>query len=68
MRIKQSLAKGLLIGLAISLIPVAAISAPKVIPGTTCKVNKQTVTYLNGDELAEASCMFFIIQLKDYIQ
>jgi hypothetical protein len=47
MRIKGSLAKGLLISLAISLIPVAAISAPKVTPGSTCKVLNQKVVYLN---------------------
>jgi len=47
MRIKGSLAKGLLIALAISLIPVAAISAQKVTAGSNCKVFKQKVPYLN---------------------
>ena len=44
-RIKGSLAKGFLIALAISLIPAISTSAPKVTPGATCKVNKQSVTY-----------------------
>ena len=44
MRIKGSLAKGFLIALAISIIPVAAISAQKVTAGSTCKVYKQKVT------------------------
>jgi len=47
MRIKGSLAKGFLIALAISLIPVAAISAKKVTVGTKCKVQKQEVNYLD---------------------
>ncbi|CAN2177470.1 hypothetical protein MCEMRE203_00203 [Candidatus Nanopelagicaceae bacterium] len=38
---------GLLISLAIALIPAAAISAPKVTPGTTCKVFSQKVVYQN---------------------
>lgn len=46
-RIKGSLAKGFLIALAISLIPVAAISAQKVSPGSTCKVYRQKVTNQN---------------------
>ena len=46
MRIKSALPKGLLIALAISLIPVAAVSAQKIIPGTTCKVSTQKVVYL----------------------
>ena len=45
MRVKGSLAKGLLIALAITLIPVSAVSAPKVAPGSTCKVIKQKITY-----------------------
>ena len=47
MRIKGSLAKGFLIALAISLIPVAAISAQKVNPGSKCKVFMQKVPYKN---------------------
>jgi len=46
MRIKGSLAKGLLIALAISLIPAVAISAQKINPGSKCKVFKQKVNYL----------------------
>ena len=47
MRTRGSIAKGLLIALAISLIPVAAISAQKVTAGSKCKVFKQKVPYLN---------------------
>jgi hypothetical protein len=47
MRIKGILAKGLLISIAVALIPVAAVSAPKVTPGSTCKVVNQKVVYLN---------------------
>jgi len=47
MRIKGSLAKGFLIALAISLIPVAAFSAQKVTAGTKCKIYKQKIPYLN---------------------
>jgi len=47
MRIKGSLSKGLLISLAFALIPVAAISAQKVTPGSTCKVLNQRVNYLS---------------------
>ena len=46
MQIKGSLARGLLIALAISLIPIAAVSAQKINPGSTCKVLKQKVVYL----------------------
>jgi hypothetical protein len=47
MRIKGGLVKGLLIALAITLIPAAAISAQKVTPGSKCKVQKQKVVYLD---------------------
>jgi hypothetical protein len=47
MRIKGSLAKGLFIALALSLIPVSAISAQKVTAGSKCTVNKQKVKYQN---------------------
>ena len=47
MRIKGSAAKAFLIALAVALIPVAAVSAQKVTPGTACKVLNQKVTYLN---------------------
>jgi M6 family metalloprotease-like protein len=46
-RIRGSIAKGLLTALAISLIPVAAISAQKVTAGSKCKVFKQKVPYLD---------------------
>jgi len=45
MRIRGSLTKGLLIALAISLIPVAAASAQKITPGSTCKVLNQKIAY-----------------------
>lgn len=47
MRIKGSLLKGSLIALAITLIPVSAISAQKITPGSTCKVLNQKVVYQN---------------------
>ena len=47
MRTRGSIAKGFLIALAISLIPVAAISAQKVTAGSKCKVQKQKVNYLD---------------------
>jgi M6 family metalloprotease-like protein len=47
MRIRRSLTSGLLISLAIAVVPVAAVSAPKVTPGSTCKVLKQKVVYQN---------------------
>jgi hypothetical protein len=47
MRIKGSLAKGLLIALAITLIPDPAISAQKVNPGTNCKVQNEKVSFKN---------------------
>ena len=47
MRIQGSLAKGALIALAIGLIPVAAVSAQKIAPGSTCKVLNQKVLYQN---------------------
>jgi hypothetical protein len=46
MRFKVLVAKSLLVALPLTLIPALAISAPKVTPGATCKVNKQSVTYL----------------------
>jgi hypothetical protein len=45
MRIRGSLASGLLISLAFALIPVAAVSAQKITPGSTCKVLNQKVVY-----------------------
>ena len=47
MRIRGSLFKGLLIALAVVLIPVTAVSAQKITPGSTCKVYKQKVTNQN---------------------
>jgi hypothetical protein len=47
MRVKGSLLKGLLIALAVALIPVTAASAQKITPGTTCKVLNQKVVYQN---------------------
>ena len=47
MRHKGSLAKGLLIAVAFVLIPVAAVSAQKITPGSTCKVLNQKVVYQN---------------------
>jgi hypothetical protein len=44
MRIRESLTKGLLIALALTLIPVSAISAQKITPGSNCKVYGQKVT------------------------
>jgi len=45
--IRGSVAKGLLIALAVALIPVTAVSAQKVTPGSTCKVLNQKVVYQN---------------------
>ena len=47
MRLKVSLLKGLLIALTVVLIPVTAVSAQKVTPGSTCKVLNQKVVYQN---------------------
>jgi hypothetical protein len=47
MRIKGSLLKGLLFALALVLIPVTAVSAQKITPGSTCKVLNQKVVYQN---------------------
>ena len=46
MRLKSNLVKVLLLALALTLIPVTAVSAPKVTPGSTCKVLNQRVIYL----------------------
>ena len=47
MHIRGSVAKGFLVALAITLIPITAVSAQKVTSGSICKVNKQKVTYQN---------------------
>ena len=39
--------KGLLVALSLALVPVAAVSAQKVTPGSACKTVNQKVTYLN---------------------
>ena len=45
MRIKRSLAKGVLIALGIALIPITAGAAENVTPSAACKVWKQKVVY-----------------------
>ena len=47
MRFKGSIAKAFLIALTLTLIPVSAISAQKITPGSTCKVLNQKVVYQN---------------------
>jgi len=47
MSIKASLFKSLLLALAVALIPVVAVSAQKITPGSSCKVHKQKITYQN---------------------
>jgi len=47
MQLRGSFTKSLLIALAIALIPVSAISAQKITPGSTCKVLNQKVVYQN---------------------
>ena len=47
MRFKGSINKGFLIALALTLIPTAAISVQKIIPGSACKIYQQKVAYQN---------------------
>ena len=47
MRNTGSLAKGLLVALILTLVPITAFSAQKVTPGSACKVLNQKVIYLN---------------------
>lgn len=47
MHMRRTLSKALLAALAFTLIPVAAVSAQKITPGSTCKVVNQKVVYLN---------------------
>ena len=47
MRIKGSLARGLVAALVLTLVPLMAFSAQKVTPGSTCKVLNQKVVYQN---------------------
>ena len=49
MGIRSSLTKGLLFALAVVLIPVSAVSAQKITPGTACKVLNQKSIYLNKE-------------------
>ena len=43
MRIRESLAKGLIAALLLASVPLVAFSAQKITPGSTCKVLKQTL-------------------------
>jgi len=45
MKIRGSVAKSLLIGLAVALIPVNAVSAQKISPGGACKVMGQKIAF-----------------------
>jgi polyhydroxybutyrate depolymerase len=47
MKIKGSIAKGVILALALTFIPFSAFSAQKVTPGQTCKVLNQKVSYQN---------------------
>jgi hypothetical protein len=47
MRFKGRLTKGLLVALALTLIPITAFSAQKITSGLTCKVLNQKVVYQN---------------------
>ena len=46
MRFKALVANSLLVALPLTVIPELAISAQKVTPGSSCKVNKQSIIYL----------------------
>ena len=47
MGIKGTFFKGLLIALSLALIPVTAVSAQRITPGSACKTVNQKATYLN---------------------
>jgi hypothetical protein len=47
MKIKARFFKGLLFALSLALIPVAAVSAQKITPGSACKTVNQKATYSN---------------------
>jgi len=47
MRIKRSISHALLMALALTLTPVAAVSAQKITPGSNCKKLNQKIVYLN---------------------
>ena len=44
---KVLVVKSLLVSISLLLIPTSAISAPRVVPGTSCKVQEQSTIYLN---------------------
>jgi len=46
-KVRGRIAKGFLIAFAVSLIPVTAVSAQKITPGSTCKILNQKVVYQN---------------------
>jgi hypothetical protein len=45
MRTKKHLATGILLALVVSLLPVTAFSAQKVVAGSSCKIYKEKITY-----------------------
>ena len=45
MRVKGILEKGIFVAFVLTLIPVTAVSAQKITPGTACKVLNQKVNY-----------------------
>jgi hypothetical protein len=45
MRINVNLYKGLVLALVLTLFPSTAFSAQKIVPGSSCKVLKQKITY-----------------------
>jgi hypothetical protein len=47
MKIKGSIAKGVILAMAFTFIPLTAVSAQKINPGLTCKVLNQKVVYQN---------------------
>lgn len=47
MKIKGSISKGVILALALTFIPLTAVSAQKINPGLTCKVLNQKVVYQN---------------------
>ena len=47
MKIKGSISKGAILALALTFIPLTAVSAQKINPGLTCKVLNQKVVYQN---------------------
>jgi hypothetical protein len=47
MKIKKSIAKGVILALALTFIPLTGFSAQKITPGLACKVLNQKVSYQN---------------------